>query len=255
MARIRVKPPQPRINWRHPIARGLAFDLPLYERGGSKVVDLVNNIKLTNDNSWFLGLYGWELNTPSSGSNTITNTNDYQFLDSSTPFSLMVLLKVKSANSVQRSVFTIFKFTDHVVQDTYFEFDTANTNELKFGFNATNGSYPETTWITGFAAGSYHMVFGIWDGATNKIYADGDPNSKSSLANTVGPNVGPANIFLANNRILNVPADCEIVTAKIWSRALASSERLTLYNDPWCIYRHFPTRLGRSPSFGAYRTF
>lgn len=240
-------PQRPKINRAHFVSRGLVADFLL--NAGSKVSgvansnirDLVNNTLGTPTSGTGIsqGVYGKNITFPSVTTDQVTPTGQLQdkFQQSGGPFSIMMLVKINSSNTVKRTFMEI-KGNGGTPTDIWFELNTGGTNRVGFGYY-DGSSWFEAAWVSGFAAGSTHLIIGVWDKATQRIYADGDPNYKAtnSITNPPAGTAFPEFSAIGNGISQTSSFEGNIYATRIWNRALTVKDRMALWADPFCIYR------------------
>lgn len=249
-------PSNPILNRSHPLFRGLALAIPLFQSSSVSgavnphIQDLVNKIKgqPTSGVSWGTGLYGRGAKFPASTADNINlNLNTgidifALYAENRRAFTIMALVELNSANTTSRVLFE-HKGNGANPSDIYFDLNTAGTNVLEFGFNNFANGFPTTSWTTGWAAGSEHLAFGIWDGTTQRIYADGDPNFKATgtPGSTPGGTWIPQFLNIGNAISSSTRTwDGLIYEILVWNRALTVQERMMLWADPYCLFRPRP---------------
>jgi len=121
------------------------------------------------------------------------------FPQATTGFSVAARVLVNSANSTGRR---LVHYNAVPIQQYQFFFDleSTGTNALRVGFSSAAGTlFPQVTWVSGWGAGSFHAPVGTYDGATLRLYADGDPAPKATTATTLVPDTVPTGNFLIGN--------------------------------------------------------
>jgi len=226
---------------RNSLTRGLVFDLPLFERGGTIMRDLVFKKQGTvTGGSWAIGPNGpYMVFTDSTNVITFTTVAQQQ-------------------NLVNMSVEVLFKPTSHVDSGTgdprivrkgstatgeVWTLQTTNTNNQSFSF-----SY-------GWSGGSGLWIapsFSAWDEVVTHIVATYNNSSTSNqpslyqngelVANTVSSSPAGAiltddnNLYVGNIQAGDRGANGGLYYVRIWNRILRASEVKMLYRDPWQIY-------------------
>lgn len=234
------KPQIPIINWNHPIAIGLVFDMPFFERGGTNPNDIAwkKTGTLSSGVSWKNDIYGSGVSFPAGTTDNINiNQPLLNLLTSGKPFTMMSLFKINAANSNTRNFIELFG-NGASRSDIWFQFSNGATNQLAFGFTPDGSSFPQVTWTSGWTASSTHLAFGIWDGATQRLYADADASFKASNNQSTGPGGqnSPEFTEIGNASGRSNSLDGILYVFRIWMRTLSANERISLYANPWQIY-------------------
>jgi hypothetical protein len=144
-------------------------------------------------------------------------------------FSISAVIKPNSANTANRQIVELFGASG---SDIWFMFDSSGTNRVAFGFGLTGGTYPEVKWTSGFGAGTEHVLIAVYDGSTQRIYADTDATHKAT--NSASGNLISATAtgdFIGNVNVGGTRSwDGTLAEVAIWDRALTEAERLALGN-------------------------
>lgn len=213
-----------RIDWRHPLTRGLVSCFLLNEAGGSKLTDLVasgNVCTLESTTSWVTTPYGPTI-VDSSTTGTATNALS-PGISIATPangitFECAYLCKVQRTGT----------FVGILAGGAgAFGYYIDNNNK----FNVDNTTVSSNTVV---AVGvTYHVVF-TYDGTTFKIYVNG----ALETSGTGSPGFTTPSVFteLLGDTANDPAAGNGISWMRMWNRALSAAEALALARDPFAMF-------------------
>lgn len=144
-------------------------------------------------------------------------------LPSFSTYSFVAWINTDVADNSQRQIISL-NDAGSGNRDMWLEFTNAGTNVMAFGYFDTGGSFPQVSWTTGFTAGTWHFVAGVYNGTTQAIFADTDPVAKAT--NTPGnpPNTGTADGFIGNRTGGGRPANGFIAEVAFYNRDLSGAE-------------------------------
>ena len=243
-----AKPPFPRLQRGHPLARGLkgawlfaegsintAIDSSGCEAHGAGVAGM-------SSNQWFPGPSGWAYHTAGSMS-----------------FALGTMPHFKAVGPVTVSALT--KEHSYATWSTYFQkgYDGATeplvlrSNGGNFTFqtyNPTDNGIAVTDPNTHSLEVWYHVV-GTFDGAKWALYVNGA--LVASVVTTTGPTDNAQVCGLLASYVGGPPSripDADVDHVMLWQRGMSAKEVADLYADPYAMFR--PTRLRKKPGGAAY---
>lgn len=223
MASIPVKPQRPVINWRHPLTRGLVFDLPLWEGSGNPK-ELVGKQTgtLNGGLGWSKNLVGKSLNW--TGSHYI-NFSSYSSYQPNKPFSYFAVINPVADGTNPRAI----RGDGTAANGPEFRIETNDKlglikqNVINIGSSTgtiTNGVI-NTVGVTYDASGNY--VFYI----NGKKDSFGTNNQTLTVtANYIGEQTGGTPEYFKGH----------IFCFRTWNRILTPKEYATLHSNPWVIY-------------------
>lgn len=235
--KYQLKPRRPVINPDHPLTRGLVFDAPLFEYGGTVTNDIVGRMKGTvtaSGATWEQNLYGTDLAFSAAASNVAYTVPTNGKLESLTKMSYEVLWLCNGLGGA--SVGRIFEKGSTNGYLTVFA-TTSTVMEVFVGFSTTAGvwtfPFTENAW--------YHMVVTYANAsvANNPIvYLNGVPV-------TVTTGTAPVGTVLADDTTMNIGNNSagtrnwagKIAYTRAWNRILNASEAKALAANPWAIYK------------------
>lgn len=244
MATFGLKPQVPQINWNNPLTKGLVFDAPMYERGGTLTRDLAS------------GTYGTLANGPTWVSNANGSAINFDNVDDIINFTAV-------ASQTTLTLITV----ESLIYPTGWGEATAGGRLL------TKGAAPRIFWGLSSLVGAGREInchtFGIGgtggDGqwytptdslALNKwwhISATYDFSSLSNVpimyingaAQTLTQLALPQTAYDADTTVLDIGNRAAgdrtfagyVSYVRIWNRILLAAEIRQLYDSPWKMYR------------------
>lgn len=233
----------PRINWSHPIARGLQMDWILNEKGGKTPRDLVVGSKLTNNNNdWFHQFGDYGLRFDASGEySRITNLPPRQ------QFTRFLTVEIEFSRDSGGSG-TNYGTLCGLGQGTAFgdriwllENDNGNGGwgqTLQVWWNSQPG-----IWSIPYpAAGKKHHLVVMYDGGSTSNVPTFILNGVlQSVTNRLGASgslrTGGSVFALGNTAEAGGSWDGNVYRCRVWNRMLTAREARALYRDPLQIYR------------------
>lgn len=227
-----VKPRLPILNFRNPLTKGLVFDIPLFEGGGTVARELVKRL------NGAITAATWS-NHKSGKCLTFSGTTDKIDIPYTTENSLITLeISVLRNGDGGNLLGRMINKTNSI---TFFSNNSGGQNSYAFSQQFSSGT--EQWEFTRPSTGVWkHIVIVYNSGNTSNtpsIYMDG---VLQSLSNTVHTGSGSAasntnDYFIGNNSTSIRNWDGKIAYVRLWNRLLSPSEARKLYQDPWCIYR------------------
>lgn len=248
---------QARIDWSHPLARGLVGAWLFNEGGGTIAYDLSgkgNKGTLTSSPVWSVGFFsGPSLSFDGSASYVDLGTDA-----SLNPSAVTAAAWVK-ASSLANTYSTVISRTDSSVPQSYYTLLVKSTGKLAFYvWGNADINYDGTGANTISVDNWYHLALTYDSSAGLKGYfngfldgsaaANGVLTSKSVTA-TVGKDTNTAGRIW--NGLIDFPA--------IWNRALSAAEVAWLYAEPfafmqqWAPKRAFFGPAAAAPAVGAFQ--
>jgi len=235
MAKFSTKPQLPVLNLKHPLVKGLLFDAPFFERGGSITRELRYRTTgaLTNSPTWKIGSAGLAIDFGGATQALTYTTTSQQALTSFVSFEFLLFTRTNTGRIFDKRG-AAFRYA--------IQYDGAAANDLKFfaGFSGTNGTWD--TPAASFPLNQINHVAIVYDHTSTAsvpiIYIN---NIKQSVTTTTPPvgtgNTDGTNLHVGNNSTPNSNMDGYLYYMRYWNRLLSRSEVNKLYNNPWCIYR------------------
>jgi len=232
---------------RNSLTRGLVFDLPLFERGGTVMRDLVFKKQgAVTGGSWAIGPNGpYMVFTDSTNVITFTTVAQQQNL---TNLSIEVLFKPTSHVDAGTGDPRIVRKGSTATGEVW-TLQTTNTNNNSFSFSY-GWSTTSGLWIA--------PNFSAWDEIVTHICVTYNNSSTSNapkmyqngelVSNTVSSAPSGSiltddnNLYVGNRQAGDRGANGGLYYVRIWNRILQASEVKNLYNNPWQIYVQ-PNRL------------
>lgn len=232
----------PRINWSHPITRGLQMDWILNEKGGKTPRDLVVGSKLTNNNNDWTHQYGdYGLRFDASGEySRITNLPPRQ------QFSRLLTVEIEFSRDSGGSG-TNYGTLCGLGQGGAFgdriwllENDNANAGwgqTLQVWWNSQPG-----IWSIPYpASGKKHHLVIMYDGGStsnNPIFILN--GVKQTVTRRLDPSgslrTGGSHFALGNSAEAGGAWDGNVYRTRVWNRMLTDREARALYANPHTIY-------------------
>lgn len=238
-----TKPKNPKINWAHPLTRGLQMDFLLSEGGGNNPRDLVVGSKLTNNNNdWYREFGDVGLRFDSSGEySRITNLPPRQ------QFTRFLTIEVEFSRD-SGGTGTVYGTLMGLGQDTTFggriwllENDNGNVgwgHTLQVWWNSQPG-----IWSIPYpAAGKKHHLVVMYDGGSTSnvpiFILNGVRQTVTSRLGASGSlRTGGSTFALGNNAEAGGTWDGNVYRARVWNRMLSLREAIELYRNPFQIYQ------------------
>lgn len=238
-----IKPPLPVLQNRHPQARGLILDLPLFERGGSIVRDLArkNRGTLTNFSSLATA---WATKTPIGRAIDFAGDNDfinvpYQTIIGSPNKYISVECWFVPDTLSPGFQYLVDRWTYGAGDFRAWSLDLQTSNVVwrtsNGGTDGTSASVSKS--ITGRTGQLIHAI-GTLDSPNNKLrlYVDGVEAANGFgfdgiVASTQQLMIG------GGNAGTDGPYDGRIAMVRVWNRLLTASEVADLFADPFALYR------------------
>lgn len=237
-SKIPMKPRKPVVDWDNPISKGLIFDMPFFEQGGTKPQDVSPSKTTGTTNSgvsWTPDLFGSTAKFDGSTSKVAVTTIPLQ--DSLTNVSIGMIF-----NATNFSSGTGFPrlFQKGNTANGYLDISVDNVNGLQFGvgYNTT----PLTARIAKPSLTLWHSLLITYDGsklaANAKIYLDGVIQTHTLDVDGVGTIADSANLTIGNRQSDTGRAFTGFISStRLWSRILNAQEAKQLYTNPWQIYQ------------------
>jgi hypothetical protein len=229
-----IKPSKPRINWAHPLTKGLIFDVPFIEGSGppNDWTDYRNGGTIVGTAPWILGLHGRGLSFNGSSQSVTYETGQAQMTQS--VFTIMALINVPSASGTgtNRTILCYFDVGNQVPQfrvDNGEKLALISSNVANVGASTVN--VDKDKWVlatvTYNAAGNFAFYQnGTLIGSGTNLLAFATTQKQVSIGQQNG---GSKEWFNGN-----------IALVRMWKRALRGTEVQQLVVNPWMIY--FDTR-------------
>lgn len=231
-----IRPRIPVINPNNPLTKGLIFDAPFFERGGTTAQDLALKVPgtLTSGPVWGLGLYGNEITF--DGSNDLiayTNNPAQQGLNQIT-IEALVNKTGDSSTAIDGRILdkrgASFRFALGVLD---------STDQLEFQSGWTSNG----DWTAGtISNGVYTHVMATYDFSSTAnvpiFYINGSPSAITSTTSPTGSALTDGtSISIGNRSAADRQWNGKIVYVRYWNRILNQQEVKQLYENPWRIYK------------------
>ena len=249
MSDPRIKPRVPRVNWEHPLAKGLVGAWAFQDGGGSVLRDVSGNgfDGVITDATWITDRYGGALDFDRSG--------DYVNLGAS------VLQGVRTIaftwtfpngwSSAEVTSAYLYSRTGWPSNDDSFRALATYLGNLDFNFSiGASPFYIRTTQTTWGAGHPYHFVFMIDPVDGLKLYIDGVREVPLLFSNTTAAVPATAEPLYIAHRPAGVPYGDGVGISgdfRLWNRALLPGEVESLYYDSWSLYRQPEPVLASAP--------
>jgi hypothetical protein len=245
---IRLKPRVPKLSPRHPQARGLALDWPLYEGGGASAHDLTSNAYTgTLTGTWAAGRFGWGAKT--NGSTTEislvrttgqTNFPNIQIGD----FTIAVGFLVTTLGSYT----PIFDCYDSVAAArNYSLFLNAGGGAAFVYWNAGGGTGTDGIGIgTTILVNTWYDIVVTRKGTLSSFYINGKlGGTDSTQTGTATSTTSTRTLSLGGNPSgggTKEPTTYDYF--RLWNRAHSAAEVAQFSSDPFALYRRSDSRVG-----------
>lgn len=239
--RFGVKPEVPRINYAHPLARGLVFciDYALGTNGAQTHRDIVGNIAgayagtapNTGPHGWertFLGSTDSDKYTGLAAAAQNAHKLTFEFLFKGNIDTFMALVnKSTTASPGTASFFGIFWD------------DTAHCLSMSAGFSTTDGGWRDTNAV--FVPNKFTHVVVTYDDTSLSnvpaIYWNGQSQPVTISSTAAGTRIADdGDLQVGNFQTQAFGASADISYMRMWNRALTPGEVAALYSNPWQIY-------------------
>lgn len=236
----KIKPSNPQINWNNPIARGLIFDLPFIERGGTSVRDLVRKLTgtFTGTPSWSIGQHGSGLAFTGHDADKVTFTTPPPLNDIHR-ISVEVMFIADATPSDGDRLF--HKGVSSGAGARYFQ-----TGEWVNGqgmYVAADWTGNQGAWRTPLpSTGVVHHYLVTYDDASPSndpiVYLDGQVQSITEVVTPSGSrSADTTELYIGNRNSGSFSWKGKIFYIRYWNRILTYREVIELYRDPYLIYK------------------
>lgn len=232
-----LKPLGPKLNRNNPITKGLLFDAPLFERGGTTTQDLASRLSgalVASGATWETNFYGADLDFSAAASSitwtTPASLNTLGFL------SIEVLFTLRGAGggSLGRAI--------HKKNNATGRFQIqAGSSQIRF---VVGGSTSSSAWgITQPTLNTWHDYIVTYDGTTSfvndvpVVYLDGKKQTLATSTQPVGTWVADdTNMYIGNTGAGTRNWDGKIALVRVWNRILNDQEAKILGQNPFGLY-------------------
>ncbi len=225
-----------RLNWAHPLNKGLAGFWLMNEGGGDKLQDLSMNKNVgtlvdmanppTAASGWNPGRKGVGLNF--DGVNDYVDAGNSSSLTPLSEVSISVWLKDVGVTGTQKNIINN-QYSSVTFKGILMYVSTAN----KMNFRIGNGTITSVGITNNNVTSNWEHYVGTYNGTTIKIYRNG------VIQTTTGSLTGnieySGTTFIIGSTGSNT-ANGSIDEVRIWSRALSAQEIMQLYIDPYCMF-------------------
>lgn len=235
--RYGLKPPHPVINQDHPIARGLVFDAPFFERGGTVANDIAGKLKgaiSASGATWEVNPYGAGLLFSAVASNVVYTVPVGGRLESMAKMSYEAIFNYTGLGAGSLGRLFVKGSTN-----SYFQVFANSSTTLSI-----NAARATTTgaWTFPLVQNQlYHFVVTYDSGnvANNPVvYLNGVPVTVTTGTAPVGAQAADDVTFNIGNRADGTRNWAgEVVYTRAWNRILNAQEVKVLAVNPWCIYK------------------
>ena len=236
------KPVFPIINHAHPSAKGLVFDLPLWEAHGQRITDLINksvgNFRSTSTTfaNWIAHRMGPALNFDGT-TQYIDFPHSRQLGMNGTGITLEAWVYRGTANG--SGIIIAKPVADGSHNSPFFDYSLhwVGTNDVRIWVTTTGNTGGVSSGESGAALPAnklYHLV-GTYRTNSLYMYVNGAQVDSDAASGTLRVDNTPLRIGANGTpgEFLNTP----LFSARIWNRGMDSGEVRSLYQDPWQIYR------------------
>ncbi len=226
-----LKPLIPNINWNHPLTKGLFVAAPLFERGGTKIMEIVSKMPGTlSVATWITDLYGAAISYAGGASTGIITLGTF----TPTPLrSILMTFLIKATDATARR---FIQWDNGATGNDITEITSTN---LIFNpnFSSTNGVFNVAVPSTNV----WHTLIITYDSGSVSnvpiIYLDGIPQTVTTGTTPVGTaNSVSGTMYIGNVVGLNRCFNGYIGSLFRWKRLLNTSEIKQLSANPWQIY-------------------
>ena len=241
-----AKPPFPRLQKGHPLAKGLAGAWLFADGSVQSATDSSgygsHGVGGSSTNQWLSGPFGFAY-----------RTGGLNFAPGKMPH-------FKAAGPISASTYIrehAPTYLGSILEKGYdgtLEPFVLRSSNLFFSFETYNGAGPSPKVVEAGAGHSmevwYHVV-GVFDGAQWLLYINGVLNN--TTVTTVGPTDNGEQLGIFASSItgsLTRGIDADVDHVMLWQRALSAKDVADLYADPYAMFR--PTRLRKKPGGAAY---
>lgn len=234
-----IRPRRPLINRNNPLTKGLVFDVPYFEGGGTTPLEIAGSRvgAWTNAPVWAKTLYG---NAVTYADNTNLDTYTTQGpQDSFSQVSVEALIYPTAVNAAGDSRW-IMKGANKTFDCAII---TGNKFEFAVGFQTTEGDW-DTPAVSTLNAW-YHVVMTMdISSAANTpiIYVNATPQTLTVALGPVGTSPVDTSVVGLGNRPVAAGSQTKgfvgnIAYVRYWNRILNQQEVKQLYENPWRIYK------------------
>lgn len=232
-----LKPLRPVINRDNPITKGLVFDAPFFERGGTVANDIAGRMKGTitaSGATWEQNLYGSGLAFSAAASGVLYTVPTGGKLESMTKFSYETVFNYTGLGG--GSLGRVLEKGD--VNGYFLVYaDSSTLLQIFSGRSTTTGQWTFPVTQNTF----YHMVVAYDTTSTSNnpiVYLNGVPVTVTTTAAPVGTLLADDPTF----DIGNISGGTRNWAGKLsymraWNRILNPSEAKALATNPWAIYK------------------
>ena len=235
-----LKPRKPTIDWNHPISKSLAIDVPMFEKGGKTIRELV-----TNTNGDFSGTPVWAITPFGPAIRFPTSSDSLSFQ------------KVRDLNNDKNITVQLLAY---ITADTsggtllrkgnVTEYNLAV--ELDDGCNGVGCFVRDSAGTQGFGVSSYNL-YNRWHNiimtyenryatTTRPVWhrrmMDSNNQNTLGITNTCFqvPHNGSVKVDTSDLKLGGGAGGNSLALARVWTRILTKEEITTINTDPWQIY-------------------
>jgi len=236
----RAKPSFPQLNRSHPLAQGLVFDMPFFERTGTNALEttLGTNGTFAGGASWADSIFGSALQITGANSANRVSATSRPIQDNLSKITIEMMIAVSADNCRC--------------------FDKRGAS-LRWEILINSSSSPQVRFLAGWSgataifdtpsgsivSGKMHHIIITYDfgstANTPSIYIDG---IKQTITTTTAPigtaNTDGTNITIGNRLAADAGNNSVIPYGRFWNRILSQVEGAQLYADPFQIYAKKP---------------
>lgn len=251
-----VKPPYPRLQRGHPLARGLVLGLPLYEGSGLTTNDLSGSGlggTLTGGPTWQAGQAGWCLEAAGT-SDYVTCPTPNAALAAAAP-AVTVACWVNLATNGQYAYYVACYNGSTLGKNGYVGFTLWAYDNAKFTIGNGTGVPTDCVGATNLASfyGKWTHLCGTYDGVTQCVYVDGVLDASNAPAANGAISYNGLYSTVDNVRVgsYSFAGGSLIDGVSVHGYAMTASGVAALYADSWAMYRRPSWRLksAAAPTF------
>jgi len=239
MATFPLKPRIPVINWSHPLAKGLVFDMPATEGGGSPI-DIVTKLRGSNNSgvSWIKSPFGNALSYDGSTGKTTFTTIGSQ--NSLSQLSLQII-----SYPINKTSGGTFPRLFHKGPDArgYWDFSLDNGIAGFIWQGECTGNSAGQSGNVSLTLSSWYNTICISDGLTTgtgwRHWNNGIEPIYNAAAVGTAPRLADSSALAIGGRTTDTTRAFTgyIALIRFWNRILSPQEIKQLSVNPWIIYR------------------
>jgi hypothetical protein len=233
-----IKPRIPKINFNHPITKGLVFDVPIFERGSTDPAELVYKLKGTfvGTPTWYTDQVGAGINFDNATTDRITFTTP-PAQNNLTKLSVEILFIMNTGGTDGNRLFQ--KGTTGIQANRYWQVGEYVAGN---GFYHAGDWTQQGAWKTAIpSTGIIHHIVTTYDGSSTAndpiVYLDSKVQSLTEVVTPSGTRATDSTIaYIGGSHTSTESWNGKIFYVRMWNRLLQSIEVKQLYSNPWQVY-------------------